>query len=194
LLVYLASRSAARRRLLQKSGFDVRVVEPPDDPPPSAACDPYQTTLRAAKAKLNAVLPRLPAGAVCVAADTLVVCNGRVLGKPQNADQALAMLRLISGKRQKVITGVCVGAKGLGCVCDVAEAQCEMAVLSEAQMQRIIEEGRAVGVSGGYAIMEEGDDPFCRIITGEKSTVVGLPLQTLQRLLNELEKRRCSQA
>ncbi|RKY14146.1 MAG: hypothetical protein DRP63_08825, partial [Planctomycetota bacterium] len=154
MLVYLASRSAARRRLLQKSGFDVRVVEPPDDPPPNAHCNPYQTALRAAKAKLSAALPRLPAGAVCIAADTLVVCNDRVLGKPQNADEALAMLRLISGKRQRVITGVCVGAAGCGCVCDVAEAQCEMALLDEAQMLRIIEQGRAVGVSGGYAIME----------------------------------------
>jgi len=194
LLVFLASRSAARRRLLQKSGFEVRVIEPPDDPPPDAGCDPNETALRAAKAKLNAVLPRLAADAVCVAADTVVVCDGRVLGKPQNADQALAMLRFISGKRQKVVTGVCVGAAGVGCVCDVAEAQCEMAVLNEAQMLRIIEEGRAVGVSGGYAIMEEGDDPFCRVIEGEKSTVVGLPLQTLRRLLKELEKRRCSQA
>ena len=194
MLVFLASRSAARRRLLQKSGFDVRVIEPPNDPPPDAACDPYKTALRAAEGKLNAVLPRLPADAVCVAADTVVVCDGRVLGKPQNTDQALAMLRFISGKRQKVITAVCVGVSGWGSVCDVAEAECEMAVLNEAQMLRIIEEGRAVGVSGGYAIMEEGDDPFCRIVKGEKSTVVGLPLQTLRRLLKRLEKRRCSQA
>jgi len=169
-------------------------VPPDDKPPDNEDRRVEEVVVAAAKAKLQSVMEALPSDALCVAADTLVVCENQILGKPQDKASALAMLAFISGKHQRVVTGLCVGHKEKGILCGWEDAECQMANLTEEEMERIIEAGRSIGVSGGYAIDEEGADPLCRIVRGELSTIIGLPLGMLAGFLKRLGVERCSQA
>jgi MAF protein len=143
---------------------------------------PEERATAAASAKALSLAQEATAGTV-VGADTVVVLDGEVLGKPRDAEEALAMLRRLRGREHRVVTGVAVARPGGQ---DMKTAACSTSVwmrpYSDAEMEAFVASGEALDKAGAYAIQDLGFRPV-RSLQGCPANVVGLPLCTLARLL-----------
>jgi septum formation protein len=152
-MLHLASKSPRRRELLLRHGFTFGLLdmEIPEHPAPEEAPDDY--VRRVAREKAGAGLLRVigQADAVVLGADTEVVLDGRVFGKPADAEDAAAMLRALAGRTHRVMSSVAV-------VSAAREAQAtsitevSFAPLDEAQIAEYLASGEWVGKAGAYAI------------------------------------------
>jgi len=135
--------------------------------------------------KAQAVAASIPAGTV-LGADTVVEVGGRVLGKPADAADAVRMLRLLSGSRHRVHTGVAVVHRPGG-VSRSATATTEvgMRTLTLREIEDYVASGEPMGKAGAYAVQETGDR-FVEELRGDHDTVIGLSMATVRRLLDEL--------
>lgn len=175
----LASQSPRRRELLGLFGvpFEVRVAD--IDEAMDADKSPYDEVARVSRCKALAV-PR-ENGDIVVAADTIVVCEGRVLGKPHSREEAIAMLRLLSGREHQVMTGCTVLQD------DRAETFTEVTdlsfrPLSDAEIQRYVDSGEPMDKAGAYGI-QGGAALFCPGMRGDYYNVMGLPVCRLGEVL-----------
>ena len=176
--VVLASGSPRRLALLQRIGIEP-VVRPADvDETPSPGESPDALVGRLARQKAEAV--DAAPGDLLIAADTVVVLDGRILGKPGDADDARAMLTSLSGVSHTVVTGVHVRHRGR-----TAEAVEQTTVafrrLSDAEVDAYVATGEPLDKAGGYGIQGAGG-MFVESIAGSDTNVVGLPLATVVRL------------
>ncbi|MGH8190376.1 MAG: Maf family protein [Rhodanobacteraceae bacterium] len=187
-MLYLASQSPRRRELLKQLGvaFEVIDVEVPEVRAPDET--PRAYVERVARAKAGAgqqTLQERDPAAVVLGADTEVVLDGRVFGKPADAAAASAMLRDLSGRAHTVISVVCcAGAAGE----DLAACESEVvfAALDEAAIARYVATGESFGKAGGYAIQGRAA-AFIAHLTGSHSAVMGLPLFETAALLRRAQ-------
>ena len=183
----LASASLRRAELLRAAGFDfdVEPVDVDETPRPSEAAVDY--ALRVARDKAAAWRRQRERGAgsgdgACVlAADTVVVVDGRILGKPSSRDQAREMLTLLSGATHLVHTGVVVHHDGRE-VAELATTRVRFIDLSESEIDWYLRSGEAEGKAGAYAIQGRAAR-FVDWIEGSWSNVVGLPVAMVYRIL-----------
>jgi septum formation protein len=181
--IVLASASPRRRELLAAAGleFDVDPVDVdetrlPDEPP-----EAYVERVACDKARTAAL--RHP-GRVVLAADTAVLIDGDLLGKPGGDVEATRMLRRLSGRAHQVLTGVAVMRDGETWSA-VERTSVLMASLSDAEIRWYVASGEAADKAGAYAIQGLGA-LFVERIDGNYSNVVGLPLPLTRRLFAEL--------
>jgi septum formation protein len=120
-------------------------------------------------------------GVVVLGADTTVVVDGEMLGKPADAAEARRMLQRLAGSRHEVITGVSV-RRGGECVCDHAVTAVWFAPMSEAQIADYVASGEPMGKAGAYAIQGLASK-FIRRIEGCYFNVVGLPVSLVWRMI-----------
>ena len=178
----LASASPRRRELLSLFGipFTVRVADIDEAMDPTKS--PCDEVARVSCRKALAV-ERGPEDVV-VAADTIVVCAGRVLGKPHSREEAVAMLQLLSGREHQVMTGCTV-------LCgDRRETFTEVTdltfrPLSEAEIRRYVASGEPMDKAGAYGI-QGGAALFCPGIRGDYYNVMGLPVCRLGTVLGQM--------
>jgi septum formation protein len=183
--VVLASASPRRSELLQTLGLNFvvepsQVVERPfaDEPPPDYI-------MRIARAKAVTVAKRRQDGFV-IGADTVVVLDGRILGKPSDAHDARATLQLLSGKWHAVMTGVAIYDVETGKeAVDYAKTLVRLAQLSEAEIDWYVATGEPMDKAGSYAIQGLAC-LFVDEIAGNYHNVVGLPLPLVYRLARQL--------
>jgi len=181
----LASASPRRLDLLRQIGLDPDAVEPADvDEQPVAGERPAALARRLAAAKTAVVADRCP-GAYVLAADTVVACGRRILPKAGDADTAQRCLRLLSGRRHHVFTGLAVitpdGARRQRCIDTVVAFK----RLSAAEIDWYLASGEWQGKAGGYAVQGRAA-VFVRQLNGSYSNVVGLPLFETAGLLQGL--------
>ncbi|MDD5657746.1 MAG: Maf family protein [Elusimicrobia bacterium] len=186
----LASASPRRRVLLRKLGAPFRVV-PSSVGEASRQKDPRRLVVELALRKARDVARRHPE-ALVLGADTIVVCRGRILGKPRHYQDSLSILRLLNGRWQDVYTGVAVVREGgLWARSRAVRSRVLARRLSEAQLRRLA--GKHMDKAGAYAVQDQ-DDPFIERIVGDYGNVVGLPLEATRRLLSgaglDLKPRR----
>ena len=182
----LASASPRRQELLKLFGipFSIRVADIDETMDPQAA--PFDEVARVSRLKAQAI-PR-EAGDVVVAADTIVVCGGKVLGKPHSEEEAKEMLRLLSGKDHQVMTGCTVlrdhRAETFTEVTDI-----HFRPLSETEIARYVASGEPMDKAGSYGI-QGGAALFCTHMVGDYYNVMGLPVcrlgQTLKAVAPEM--------
>jgi septum formation protein len=168
----LASASPRRRDLLASIGVtvEVRPVDIDETPRTSEPAADYVVRLAREKALSGARLTRLPS----LGSDTAVVRDGEILGKPADREQALAMLRSLSGRSHEVLTGVAVsGPSGLQSAC--VTTRVFMRGLEEDELAAYWVTGEPADKAGGYAIQGLAA-VFVEHIEGSHSAVVGLPL------------------
>lgn len=177
----LASRSPRRAELLRTLGVAFAVVDVEVDETPSTGESPSAYVERLARAKAEAgraasddVLPVL-------AADTTVVCDQEILGKPADAADAARMLRRLSGRWHSVFTGVALAGAGLTTV--VVETRVCFRELTEAEITAYWASGEPADKAGAYGIQGLGGALVARI-EGGWSNVVGLPLAETLTLLS----------
>ena len=180
----LASASPRRADLLAAAGFGFG-VEPADvDERVLPGEDPVAHVARLASSKAQAVAGRRP-GAWVLGADTVVVVDGTILGKPADDADAVRMLTLLSGRTHAVLTGVCV-VRGSEARSAVASTDVEFAVLAPAAIAWYVSTGEPRDKAGAYAIQGLASR-FVTRINGSYSNVVGLPVSLVVTLLDALE-------
>jgi septum formation protein len=180
----LASGSPRRAELLRAAGipFDVQITDVDESVWPGEKAEAY--VLRLALAKAAAISA---AGRPVLAADTVVVVDDRLLGKPRDADEARQMLRALSARTHEVLTGVCllVGtAEGPRQWTHVERTFVEFAPLSSADVDWYVASGEPFDKAGAYAIQGLASR-FVTRIDGSYSNVVGLPVAAVYRLCTE---------
>jgi septum formation protein len=182
--VVLASASPRRVALLRQVGLSFTVIDPGPDRAWPRGADPRHGVRALALDKARRGAERRPDSLV-IGADTVVVARGERLGKPGDADDALAMLRRLHGRTHEVWTGVAV-------VRDREQrtaAECtfvQFARLEEVDMKAYLKTGEPLDKAGAYGIQGLGGQ-FVRRIEGDYSNVVGLPLHRLRLMLREFE-------
>lgn len=178
----LASASPRRRDLLRRVGvvFDAVPSAIPEVPAPGEAAADFAR--RAAQEKAMAVARAHPDRWV-LGADTVVVVDGQILGKPASPADARAMLERLSARVHQVLTGVAlVGPDGTACEVLVIESTVEFRELSAEEIGAYVESGEPLDKAGAYAI--QGDAArFVRGVKGSYSNVVGLPMDEVEALL-----------
>lgn len=182
----LASASPRRAELLRASGFDFEVIVGDTDEAvrPGERADAY--VRRVAEAKADTVRARAH-GLPVLAADTVVVVDADILGKPRDHAEARLMLSRLSGRTHLVMTGVTLRADTSHTEVDVT--QVAFAVLSTAEMDWYIASGEPMDKAGAYGIQGLASR-FVTRIEGSYSNVVGLPVARVYRLLHRLENDR----
>ena len=177
----LASASPRRQELLKIFGlpFTVRVAD--IDETMDTSLPPYDEVGRVSRAKALAI-PR-SADDVIIAADTIVVCQGKTLGKPRDEEDAKAMLRLLSGRDHQVMTG-CTVLWGDKCETFTEVTNLHFRHLSETEIARYVASGEPMDKAGSYGI-QGGAALFCTHMVGDYYNVMGLPLCRLGMVLRQ---------
>ena len=179
--LYLASGSPRRRELLGQIGVPFSVISAPIDetPLPGESAEAYVERL--ARAKAEAGLAALEGPAVALGADTAVVLDGRILGKPENREHALAMLAELAGREHQVLTAVAL-SDGRHCESLCVSSTVRFRPVDSAEAERYWASGEPADKAGGYAIQGLGA-VFVTGLEGSYSAVVGLPLSETAAML-----------
>lgn len=181
-MLYLASQSPRRRQLLEQIGVTFRIVDVDVPEQRALAESPREYVSRVAREKARAGLAALEGpGAVVLGADTEVVLDDEVFGKPMDAADAAAMLRRLSGRVHDVISTVWLVSRA-GEWTDTSLSRVRMAELNDAVIAAYIATGEPFGKAGAYAIQGHGAT-LIEHLDGSHSGVMGLPVFETARLL-----------
>ncbi len=178
----LASASPRRKELLGLFHIPFETYAADIDETMDSARLPFDEVARVSQLKAMAT-PR-ETGDVVVAADTIVVCEGKVLGKPRDAREAASMLRLLSGRDHQVMTGVSV-IRGEGIITFTEVTDIHFRDLSEKEILAYVATGEPMDKAGAYGI-QGGAALFCTHLVGDYYNVMGLPVCRLGQLLREM--------
>jgi septum formation protein len=179
----LASASPRRRELLAALGLEFRIEAADIDESPRAGEGAEAYVRRLALEKASAVAAA-HAGSLVLGADTVVVVDGEILGKPRDAEDARRMLRRLAGRGHQVLTGVAVVGAGEGGprLAEVVRTEVLFTPMDEAEIGAYVASGEPLDKAGAYAIQGLGAR-YVESISGNYSNVVGLPLPHAVRLL-----------
>lgn len=178
----LASQSPRRQELLRLFGLPFRVEVADIDETMDQNRLPFDEVARVSRAKALAVSRQQDD--VVVAADTIVVCQGRVLGKPHSEEEARQMLGLLSGRDHQVMTGVTV-LRGAQERVFTEVTDLHFRPISQQEICRYVRSGEPMDKAGAYGI-QGGAALFCEKMMGDYYNVMGLPVCRLGQVLKEL--------
>ncbi|MFM1886619.1 MAG: hypothetical protein RL026_1776 [Pseudomonadota bacterium] len=180
-VLLLASASPRRRELLAQIGVahEVRPTDVDESPRPGEVAEALVQRLACAKAEagLAAAGDRPVLGA-----DTIVVLGGRVLGKPRDRAEGLAMLQALSGRRHRVLSAVALACRGWPTQCRLSVSEVSFRAITTAEAEAYWASGEPVDKAGGYAIQGRAA-VFIEDLHGSYSGVMGLPLFETAELL-----------
>ena len=177
----LASQSPRRRELLGLTGLDFVVRVADIDETMDLSKSPFDEVARVSRLKALAI-PREP-GDVVVAADTIVVCDRDVLGKPKSEDDAFRMLRMLSGRNHQVMTGMTV-IRGEETVTCTEVTDIHFRDLSDGEIRAYVASGEPMDKAGSYGI-QGGAALFATRLEGDYYNVMGLPVCRLAMILRQ---------
>jgi len=184
-MIYLASQSPRRGVLLRKARIRFRRIRSSYQEKINTRQTPAQNAKRNALGKCKAA--HCMTG-ICLAADTIVVCRGKILGKPKNQKDAKRMLSLLSGKTHEVITGVAIknclnGKLKLFAV----KSKVTFKELSATQIVEYIRTGEPMDKAGAYGYQGKGG-AFVKRVQGSKTNIIGLPTEHLKTVILSVAK------
>jgi septum formation protein len=180
----LASASPRRAELLTSAGYEFAILPTDVDETPAPGELPQAYAVRVARDKAAVARSACrDSGSVILAADTVVVVGGEILGKPVDSDDARRMLRLLSDGVHDVHTAVVVSGSAAQHV-ELVTTRVSMLPLDEADIEWYVASGEPMGKAGAYAIQGRAAR-FIERIEGSWSNVVGLPVATVARMLKE---------
>ncbi len=185
--IILASGSPRRQELLTKARIPIRIVPPNINEEIIGGESARETVLRLSLAKVEAIIDvfRNESPRWVLGVDTLVELNGKIIGKPKSVDDATEVIRTLSGRVHRVLSGITLlKAKSEKPVTRVAITEVKFKEMSEDEITFYINTGEWSGVAGGYRIQGVGSF-FIEWIKGSYSNVMGLPLETFYGILRE---------
>ena len=182
--VILASASPRRLALLQQIGIEAKVCPADFDEVSGSAVQAEDVVIANAIGKCKAVVKIKGDSLPVIAADTVVVAEGVILGKPQNEEDAVEMLKQLSGKTHKVMTGIAVSYAG-ETLAEVCKTEVVFRELTDEEIKKYVATGEPLDKAGAYGIQGMGA-VLVEKINGCYNNVVGLPLTRLQLILAKL--------
>lgn len=183
--IVLASASPRRKALFKMLGLAPLVIPSRIHEPISDEA-PYVQAMHHAKTKALAIAGKMDPDTVVIGADTIVVLDGRIYGKPESAEQAADFLRDLSGRTHKVYTGVCVCWQAQ-CVCRYERSQVEFATLGDQEIQTYIATKEPLDKAGAYGIQGFGSQ-FVKRIQGCYFNVMGFPIHLFYKMITDMFK------
>lgn len=184
--IVLASSSPRRKKLLEQAGFQF-ITDPSNlNEEQYPTTDPYKLVTTLAREKAREVALRHP-GSIIIGADTTVVCNGEMMAKPQDRQDARRMLALLSGNKHTVITGFAViDTVSKKEFIEYVEGIVYFKKITEKQIEDYIETGEPFDKAGGYAIQEGLSREFIERFEGDIEGIIGLPVKRIMEIINKL--------
>ena len=181
--VILASGSPRRRELMAGLGvnYEVRILPDVDESYPDTL-QGEEIPLYIAKEKADAYIPMMQPDELIITADTIVWLDGKVLGKPRDREDALQMLRIMSGRTHKVFTGVCITTTDWQ-RSFTAQTEVRFATLSEDEIIYYVDNFKPMDKAGAYGVQEWIGFIGVENISGSYYNIMGLPVQKLYREL-----------
>ncbi|MBP3288175.1 MAG: septum formation protein Maf [Muribaculaceae bacterium] len=187
--VILGSGSPRRKELLAMLDIDFEVRSAGDvDESYPADLPAEEVPLYLARKKSNAFLSGLRENELVITADTVVICDNNVLGKPADTEEAFRMLKMLSGRKHAVVTGITVATREIQ-ISDTAITEVEFAPLSDDTIREYIGRYRPMDKAGAYGIQEWIGAVAVKGINGSFYNVMGLPLHLLTTLLLRIPVR-----
>jgi septum formation protein len=178
----LASSSPRRRELLSRLGLPFEVIPSDVAEDQDKTLAPVELAVGLATDKARSVAARLKDGLV-IGADTIVVLDGEIMGKPKDEEEAFSMLSRLSGARHSVITGIAIVDIDNGKEHKDAEiTQVSMHPISEGRIRDYISRRKPFDKAGAYAVQETSDS-FISKVEGSYTNVMGLPMEKLKEML-----------
>lgn len=183
--IILASQSPRRRQLLEWAEIDFEVVvqNTEEQYPPEMPVD--EIPVHIARNKARAVAESFEQGRIILAADTIVICDNQVLGKPCDREDALRMLTILAGNMHRVITGVVIMHNGLE-TSFADSTTVEFHPLTTAQLNFYIDKYKPFDKAGAYAIQEWIGVTGIKNIVGDFYNVMGLPVSRVVQALAKI--------
>ena len=179
----LASNSPRRKELLQAYGFEFEVVVSAFNEQ-DQGLTPSQAVMNNALGKAKDVYDKLlQKDVVVLGADTVVSFDNEILGKPKTKEQAIKMLKSLSGKVHSVYTGYCIISKDK-VICDAVETKVEFNSLSDKLINEYVATGKSMDKAGAYGIQDGFE--LVKSFNGSFNNVVGLPIEIFSEQLKEL--------
>ena len=183
--IILASQSPRRKQLLEWAEIPFEIVVRETDESFPAEFSPDKAAIHIARNKMLAVQELTPPGSVILAADTIVVLNNRIIGKPKSREDAFEILNHLSGKKHAVITGVVIRRNEKEIVfADATDVHFHD--LSQEQIEFYVDKYKPFDKAGAYAIQEWIGVVGIKSVAGDFYNVMGLPISRVVKELNAL--------
>lgn len=182
-MLILASASPRRQQILQDMGIAFCTVPSQYREDNRRKMDPEALVMMQAAGKAREVWERTEGKYPVLGADTLVVLDGSILGKPRDREDALRMLHALSGRTHQVMTGVAL-MTGRGMKQTVCATEVGFRKLSEQEIRDYVDSGEPMDKAGAYGI-QGGARRFAETVRGELSNVIGLPRKAVLSMLKE---------
>lgn len=182
--VVLVSQSPRRRELLKGLEIDFQCTSVDTDESYPASLKDGEIPMYIAEQKADAYLPQMEDNTLAITADTVVLINGSVLGKPKSRQEAVDMLHTLSGNAHQVITGVCIFTKDKRKTFSVL-TDVRFSTLTDAEIEHYIDTYKPFDKAGSYGVQEWIGYVGIEKITGSYFNVMGLPVQRLYKELNQ---------
>jgi septum formation protein len=174
-ILVLASGSPRRRQLLTEAGLTFELMESGVEEVRAPREGAREYALRMARAKATAVSSRVPS-AIVLGADTVVECQGEILEKPIDADDARGMLSILSGREHMVVTAFAIARDGETVEADAVESRVLFRALGDREIDDYIATGEPFDKAGAYGIQGVGGGFIARV-DGPRDNVMGLPVR-----------------
>ena len=181
--IILASESPRRKEILEKAGLKFKVVKSDFEEYVNPKLTPHELVRKLSLEKAKAVYKNYKES-IIISADTIVVCDGNILGKPKDEKDAQKMLFFLSGKVHFVITGFTI-IDGEKIITMSEKTKVHMRKISLKEINAYIKTKEPFDKAGGYAIQEKGS-MFIEKVEGDFLNAVGLPIENLTRELKKL--------
>jgi septum formation protein len=189
--IILASGSPRRKQLLQWAEIEFTIAVPDTDESFPKGLSNEEAAIHIARNKAMTVRENLNPGIPVVAADTIVVWNNQIIGKPANRDEAIQILHNLSGSKHLVITGVVIlSGKHEIAFADITSV--EFHPLTAAQLEYYVDKYQPYDKAGAYAIQEWIGVTGIKSVHGDFYNVMGLPVSRVVRALEELAMENAS--
>ena len=178
--IILASASPRRREILEKLGFEFSIMASQKEPPIATSQKAEDFAYNCAKTKAEDIFSKNPNSSV-IGADTIVVCDGKILGKPKDKEDAFFMLKMLSARKHQVVTAVyvCTSVKSCGFT---QTTDVEFYPLTDREIEDYIKSGDGEDKAGSYGIQSLGMR-LVKGISGDYQNVVGFPAAEFLRFL-----------
>lgn len=187
-MLVLASASPRRKELIEHLHREV-VIEVSDIEEVITKTEPSEVVCELAVQKAECVAKRVQGNATVIGADTVVACDGKILGKPQDREDAIRMLTMLSGRKHSVYTGVALCRHVNGTLVTDSfyeETKVEFYPMSQQEIESYVDSGDPMDKAGAYGI-QSGAAIFVKAIEGDYNTVVGLPVSAVYQRLKAFE-------
>lgn len=181
--IILASKSPRRQELMRLLGLEFTVLTEDVDERMDAALAPEDEVARVSACKAAAVLPQTSAEDVVICADTIVVLDGQIMGKPKDETEAFSMLRRLSGRTHRVLTALTVCHHG-ECRTELEQTEVTFRKLSDREIRSYIATGDPMDKAGAYGVQGSAA-VFVSKLNGDYFNVMGLPLCRLTQRLRD---------